>query len=35
MNLTSRNEYLGFNHLWHHKKGYEAHKKRLESVKGS
>lgn len=35
MNITSRNEYLEFNNIWQHKKGYEAHRKRLENIKGS
>jgi hypothetical protein len=35
MNITSRNEYLEFSNIWHHKKGYEAHKRRLQKIKGS
>lgn len=35
MKGTSKCDYLQFNNLWQRKKGYEAHKRRLNSVKGS
>ena len=35
MNATQKNDYLSFNNIWHRKKGYEAHIRRLQNVKGS